>query len=90
MDANEIRDFIERAPKRFAFNGMRMVNNAHVRYKWLSEISVGSIDSRINRRAGILDKWIPWVNPIYKSMSRNRKKVAKRSHRLQGLGSTAF
>lgn len=90
MHVNEIRDFIERAPKRFAFDGQRMRNHAHVRYQWFSQISIGSIDSRINRRAGIVDKWIPWVNPTYKSMSRHRKKVAKRSQFIRGLGASPF
>lgn len=90
MHANEIRDFIERAPKLFTFDGKRMVNHAHIRYKWLSEISIGSIDSRINRRAGIVDEWIPWVNPIYKAMSRNRKNRAKRSQFISGLGAAPF
>lgn len=90
MHTNEIRDFIERAPKRFTFDGKRMVNHAHSRYKWFSEISIGSIDSRINRRAGIVDEWIPWVNPTYKSMSRNRRNLAKRSLFIRGLGAAPF
>lgn len=90
MHDNEIRDFIERAPKRFTFDGKRMVNHAHIRYKWFSEISIGSIHSRINRRAGIVDAWIPWVDPIYKSMSRNRRNRAKRSQFVRGLGAAPF
>ena len=77
MHPNEIRDFLERAPRKWSFNGSRMASHSHVRYKWLSEMSCGSIDQRINRRAGIPDEWKPWRYPIYKAMARNQRKRLK-------------
>ena len=52
LETNEIRDYLKRAPKRMYFDGRRMVNTMHVRFKWLSEIAIGTLDERINRRAG--------------------------------------
>jgi hypothetical protein len=32
LHTNEIRDYISRAPRRFHFDGMRMVNNTAARF----------------------------------------------------------
>lgn len=71
---NEIRDYINRAPPRYQFNGTQIVWNTHSRFKWLTSIAQGSIHERINRRAGIKDYFEPWKqNPISKSSKRHRK-----------------
>jgi hypothetical protein len=76
IDTNEIRDYLKRAPKkRWTFDGRRMVNTTHVRLKWLSSIAIGTIDARINRRAGITDHWRPFHNPVWKSIERNRRRM---------------
>lgn len=77
MHANEIRDFMMRAPRRITFNGAGIVNNSHVRYRWLAELAYGSIHERINRRAGQTEMWKPWCNPLYKAMARNQRKLKK-------------
>ena len=79
MQINEIRDYIERAPKRWSFCGTRMVNHTHARYKWLDDLARGTLHERINRRAGIIDTWFPWKNPIQSSVRRNsRNELRKR------------
>lgn len=74
---NEIRDYIARAPKRWAFDGRRMVNNTHVRLVWLADIARGTLDDRINRRAGIVELWRPWHNPVFKSVARHQRKLRR-------------
>ena len=71
--SNEIRDFQKRAPKRFIRTGRSYFNAAAVRYRWLAEISRGTIDERIQRRAGIPidhDRY----TAIYKSIRRHARK----------------
>lgn len=63
MHINEIRDYLERAPKRWHFDGLRMVNNTATRLRWLTSIATGTLDEKINRRAGHVDEWIPWKLP---------------------------
>jgi len=75
IDQNEIRDYVRRAPKRMFFDGMRMVNTMHVRLKWLSSIAMGTLDERINRRAGMPDKWDPWKNPVGSSIRRHARRM---------------
>ena len=79
MHPNEIRDYIERAPRKWEFRDGRMVNHTHVRLKWLSEIACGTIDQRINRRAGVPDQWRPWCDPTFKAMVRNQRKRLRRT-----------
>jgi|JI10StandDraft_1071094.scaffolds.fasta_scaffold421056_2 hypothetical protein len=72
---NEIRDFLNRAPKRFAFNGQRVVYSTHARLKWLADIARGTIDERINRRAGTHFKEHPWPHtPTNKARARHDKR----------------
>jgi len=78
IDTNEIRDYLNRAPRKWEYRDGRMLNNTHARLKWLSEIAIGSIDQRINRRAGISDPWLPWCNPGFKAMCRNQRKLLKK------------
>lgn len=79
MQTNEIRDYIERAPKRWSFSGARMVNHTHARFKWLTDVARGTLNERINRRAGITDPWLPWKNPVQSSIRRNwRNELRKR------------
>jgi hypothetical protein len=50
---NEITDFIARAPKKWRFNGIEMLNFSKMRRKWLQELYRGTIDEKINRRGGV-------------------------------------
>lgn len=70
---NEIRDYLQRAPRRLSFDGTRMVNHTHVRLKWLADIARGPIDERINRRAGIEPQWRPFCNPVWSSIRRHAR-----------------
>ena len=70
---NEIRDYLARAPRRFHFDGARMVNTTCVRLKWLSDIARGTLDERINRRAGLQSPWIPWQHPVQSAIRRHHR-----------------
>ena len=73
LDHNEIRDYINRAPRRVRFDGKQIIWNTAARLKWLADIARGSIDDRINRRAGVVDAHGPWKPcPVYKAKQRNR------------------
>ena len=74
LHANEIRDYISRAPRRFHFDGMRMVNNTAARFAWLAQIASGTLDQRINRRAGITDVYKPFKYPVYSSQQRHHRR----------------
>lgn len=83
LNQNEIRDYLARAPRRFHFDGMRMVNNTGARFAWLASIASGTLDQRINRRAGINDVFQPFKYPVYSSQKRhNRRQMI----RLYGRG----
>lgn len=84
LHANEIRDYINRAPKKWDFDGLRMINNTHARLIWLASIAHGTLDERINRRAGIKDLWQPWMQPFWvKAAKRHRRNTfRKRGIRL--------
>lgn len=73
LNDNEIRDFLARAPKRFYRSGVYCHNPAVARYRWLAEISEGSIDHRIQRRAGVQPD-PDYVTSIQKSIRRNARK----------------
>ena len=81
---NEIRDYIQRAPARCVFNGREIVWNTHARLVWLASLARGSMDDRINRRAGIIDTYEPWkMSPVHKAARRNRRNLfRKRGIRL--------
>lgn len=79
MHTNEIRDYLQRAPKKWHFNGARMVNNTRARLTWLASIAAGTLDERINRRAGIEDVWKPWHNPTWKAIARHGRKARRLS-----------
>ena len=81
---NEIRDYIQRAPARCVFNGRQIVWNTHSRLQWLASLARGSIDDRINRRAGIVDNYQPWkMSPEHKACRRHRiNEFRKRGIRL--------
>lgn len=79
MNQNEIRDYIERGPKKWRFSGGQMVNTTHVRLKWLCEIAHGTLDGKINRRAGIVDLYMPWKYPVGSAIRRHhRNQLRKR------------
>lgn len=78
LQTNEIRDYLERAPKRWHFSGSNMVNNTGPRLTWLASLSHGTVHERINRRAGVTDPWIPWKYPVGSAIRRNyRNKLRK-------------
>ncbi len=78
LHQNEIRDYLARAPRRFHFDGMRMVNNSAARFSWLATIASGTLDQRINRRAGVEDAYQPFKYPVYSSQKRHhRRQMAK-------------
>ena len=74
LNQNEIRDYLARAPRRFHFNGMCMVNNTAARFSWLASIASGTLDQRINRRAGINDVYRSFKYPIYSSQKRHHRR----------------
>lgn len=79
MHSNEIRDFLERAPKRIVRRNGKSVYPTHSRLKWLADLAAGSIDDRINRRAGIRFADKPWHNPVWSACQRHQRKLNKRS-----------
>jgi hypothetical protein len=80
MQTNEIRDYLERGPKRLYFRDGRMVNTTYVRLIWLSTIARGLLDEKINRRAGIIFEWRPFARPVNAAIRRNRVKQLKRAN----------
>lgn len=74
LHPNEIRDFLARAPKRRSSNGQGFLNNTHGRFKWLCDIARGTINEKINRRAGVADPCQPWVNPVWSAIRRHSRK----------------
>jgi hypothetical protein len=88
MHSNEIRDYIERAPAKWQYTGGRMVNTTHVRLKWLSDLARGTINEKINRRAGVEDKFLAWKFPVDSACRRNhRNNLRKRGLKFLGTGS---
>lgn len=77
LDPNEIRDFLNRAPKRMRFDGKKIVFSTHARLNWLADIARGTINERISRRAGIQDVWRPFYEPISKARARHRRRQMK-------------
>ena len=75
---NEIRDYIERAPKRWRFDGTGLINTTHVRLVWLASIARGTLDERINRRAGLVEIWNPWTFPIGSAVRRHQRRQRKK------------
>ena len=82
MQTNEIRDYLERAPKRYHYNGQGIVNNTYARLAWLATIARGTLDKKINRRAGIKNEYIPWKNPVYSAIKRHKRRNVKREFRF--------
>lgn len=80
LHENEIRDYLARAPKRWHFNGACMVNNTRARYKWLESLCQGTLNERINRRAGLVEQRFPWGNPVHSAVRRHRRKVLKQKY----------
>ena len=73
LATNEIRDCIQRAPARCVFDGRQIVWNTHARLVWLASMAHGSIDDRINRRAGLIYEFKPWMmSAEYKATRRHR------------------
>lgn len=82
MHQNEIRDYVERAPRKWSFNGTLMVNHTRSRYLWLADLLRGPLDERINRRAGQIRDLAPWKNPTHSSYRRHqRNELRKRGLR---------
>lgn len=77
MNPNEIRDYIERAPKKWSFDGNRMANTTHARLVWLSSIAQGTLDQKINRRAGVDDTFKPWKYPVGSAIRRHHRNALR-------------
>lgn len=73
MHLNEIRDYLDRAPKKWNFDGRQMVNNTRARYLWLADLARGPLDERINRRAGLVYELLPWKNPVHSACRRHHR-----------------
>lgn len=73
MNTNEIRDYLDRAPKRWAYRDGKMVNFTGARLKWLASMCQGTLHERINRRAGIVQAWLPWKNAVHSAIRRHRR-----------------
>ena len=74
LHTNEIRDYLARAPKKWSFDGRRMINHTYVRLKWLTTIAQGTLDRKINRRAGVLDEYKPWCFPVDSARRRYQRR----------------
>lgn len=85
VNANEIQDYINRAPKPFHFDGMRMIYNTHARLVWLADIARGTLNERINRRAGIQDKYEPWKQPCWVRASNRHRRNELRKRGLRAV-----
>ena len=72
---NEIRDYLARAPRRWSFDGLQMVNHTHSRLTWLASIARGTLNSRINRRAGIVERERPFCYPEGSSARRKQRRL---------------
>ncbi|MHB0990290.1 MAG: hypothetical protein ACYC0M_03300 [Burkholderiales bacterium] len=79
FEQNEIRDYIARSPRRFRFDGKRMINKTGVRFTWLAPIASDTIDERISRRAGFIDLYKPFKFPVGSSQRRHQpRQLVKR------------
>ncbi len=77
MDINEIRDYLERAPRKWSFDGKRLTNTTRARLLWLADIARGTLHERINRRAGIVSARRPWHNPTWHAIERHRRRLIR-------------
>ena len=73
LHSNEIRDYLQRAPKRRIIVNGKLVNNTGTRLRWLEQLCRGTLDERINRRASSLSMPYPWKNPISSSIRRHNR-----------------
>lgn len=81
MNTNEIRDYVERAPRRRHMIGQRLVNNTRARFLWLADLAKGTLDERINRRAGVLDTFRPWAGDLVaRAQARHARKIARKGN----------
>ena len=75
-DMNEIRDFIERCPKRIRFDGSSIIYYDKIQRLWIEDMDSGSIHERINRRSGysypIPPPYAPWRG-VRASVCRHRR-----------------
>lgn len=82
LHQNEIRDFLQRAPRRnWCFVGDHLVNYEGCRRLWFASILRGTIDERINRRAGLkvfaAVPYAPWRG-AYSAIKRNKRRELQR------------
>lgn len=56
LAVNEIHDYLQRAPARSTVDQLtgKVRWHTHARLTWLADLARGTIDERINRRAGIV------------------------------------
>lgn len=82
LHQNEIRDFLQRAPRgNWRFAGHHLINYEGCRSLWFASILRGTIDDRINRRAGLkvfaAVQYAPWRGP-YSAIKRNKRRELQR------------
>lgn len=79
MHINEIRDYADRAPRRRQIFGKRLVNNTRARFVWLAELAKGTLDERINRRAGVVEPYRAWPeDPVRRARARRERKLSRK------------
>jgi hypothetical protein len=71
---NEISDYVARAPKRWLFTGFQIVNSDPARLAWLLRLAQGTVDEKINRRAGTDMSIQQWKHPVSSSMRRHTRR----------------
>lgn len=83
MHTNEIRDYLQRAPRKWSYDGRRLINNTRPRLLWLADIARGTLDERINRRAGFASPWLPWKHPTHSSIQRHHRRNQRTGRHLR-------
>jgi hypothetical protein len=83
LHPNEIRDYLRRAPKRWSFNGSQMVNNTGARFRWLADLACGTLNKRINRRAGVVNPQQLWQLPPWIASKKRNHRNEMRKHGIR-------
>ncbi|ADV02168.1 MULTISPECIES: hypothetical protein [Comamonadaceae] len=79
-EINEIRAFVNRAPKTWMFRDGELLNFTPARHAWLNKMASGSLDQRINRRAGICTQTPIWKYPTMSAIQRNQRRRIRRGY----------
>lgn len=79
-EINEIRDFVNRAPREWMFRDGELRNFTPARHAWLNKMASGALDQRINRRAGICTQTPFGKYPTVSAIQRNQRRRIKRGY----------